>query len=71
MLKLTRTPGESIYILPDDNHDPAMTVAELFSDGPIRIQYTALHSASQVTIGISAPPILKILRDELISGSLV
>jgi len=71
MLALTRKPGESILIYPEDDLPEDMTVAELFKDGPIeiklvdaRIKRGTIHSK----IGINAPDELIILRDELLKN---
>jgi sRNA-binding carbon storage regulator CsrA len=67
MLMLTRKIGESILIYPSDNLDPSMTVKELFIKGPITV--TVCSTSHQVRIGIDAPSLLRILRDELIRPS--
>jgi sRNA-binding carbon storage regulator CsrA len=64
MLVLSRKIGESVLISPLDNLDPAMTVKELFSKGPITITIRSI--ARQVRIGFDAPQNLRILRDELV-----
>ncbi|MEL7537882.1 MAG: carbon storage regulator [Pseudomonadota bacterium] len=61
MLVLSRRNAESISISLADESDPAMTVAELFADGPIEV--TVLGStASRVKLGVSAPRTLAIWR---------
>jgi len=64
MLVLTRRPGESLLIFPADDIDKAMTVAELFRDGPIEVHLRDIK-ANQVRLGIEAPKALAVLRDEL------
>lgn len=62
MLILTRRPNELIYIYPDDL-PPDMTVAELFAGGQIAIEVLSIRG-NQVKLGIDAPKILKVLRDD-------
>jgi len=64
MLVLTRRAGESIQIYPGDKVDPAMTVAELFKDGPVEL-YIRKINPGQVRISVKAPRDLTILRTEL------
>ncbi len=62
MLVVTRKEGESILIYPNDIPE-GMTVAELFSDGPIRVELKKAHNV-QCKLGIDAPKELTIIRDE-------
>ncbi|MFA7594370.1 MAG: carbon storage regulator [Thiohalobacteraceae bacterium] len=64
MLILSRRQGERLIIDLAEGVDEAMTVGELFFDGPIEITVLGLGS-SQARIGIAAPQELVILRDEL------
>jgi len=64
MLVLERRTGQSVLIYPSDDIDPEMTVAELFSRGPIRIAVRCRdHTA--VKLAIEAPGTVKVIRDEL------
>jgi sRNA-binding carbon storage regulator CsrA len=63
MLVLTRKEGEAILIYPADHISDAMTVKELFSHGPIRININKL--VGTVRIGIDASLDLVVLRNEL------
>lgn len=67
MLVLERKSGESILIYPNESIHPDMTVAELFSNGPIRVSVKAKGDSS-VKLAIDAPMSMKILRHELING---
>jgi sRNA-binding carbon storage regulator CsrA len=65
MLVLERKTGESILIYPNDDIRPEMTVAELFSNGPIKVAVKCRdHSA--IKLAIDAPYNMKILRYELL-----
>jgi sRNA-binding carbon storage regulator CsrA len=69
MLTLTRKESESILIHPSENLDPAMTVAELFSTGPIRV-VVAETNQSDVQIGIDLPGSLCVIpAEQFIPGS--
>ena len=63
MLCLMPRKGESIFIYPKEIPKD-MTVEELFSTGPIRIEVTDTNYA-QCKLAIKAPNALKIIRDEL------
>lgn len=63
MLTLKRRKGEAIRVSPADHLDPSMTVAELFNNAEIVIEVRATHRGS-VSVGIQAPPQLKIWRDD-------
>ena len=65
VLTLTRKNQESIFIQPDKNIDPNMTVAELFANGDIEIVVHRIKSGS-AAISISAPSELKVVRSELL-----
>ncbi len=67
MLSLTRKVGESILIYPEDIPE-GMTVAELFSDGPIKIEVKDTKSF-QVKLGVYAPHELAIWRNEIYQGT--
>lgn len=64
MLILTRKPGESIIIEPDPDSKWVSDPRCWFVDGPIRVRVNGVRS-TQVKIGIEAPRMFKILRDEL------
>lgn len=64
MLAISRRPGQAIFVYPADNIDPNMTVAELFSGGPIKIMTDIKNG--QVKVGIAAPRHLTVLREELV-----
>jgi len=68
MLALTRKPGEAIFLFPNKDLDPDMTVKELFKAGPIEIKLVENRSVQNTVhskIGIQAPDEIVILRDEL------
>ena len=65
MLKLARNDGESVVISLRDGIDPAMTVAELFSGGPITITVRGRRTM----LVIEAPDQLHILREELVNSN--
>ncbi len=67
MLVLTRRVGESIFIYPAETMRPDMTVRELFELGPIRITLTRI-SGSQSRVGIVAPEVLSIAREEVVGA---
>lgn len=63
MLVVSRRYAESITISPDSGLDPAMTIAELFKDGPIEV--TVLGSGNnRVKLGVKAPNDLVIWRED-------
>ncbi len=64
MLVLTRKPGQSIKIEPDEGLRPTTPVGRLFADGPMEIVVLRVER-NQVKIGITAHSGLKILREEL------
>ncbi len=65
MLLLTRKPGQSITIQPEQGMDVATPIGTLFSDGPIEISVNwVMHG--KVSIGIAAHRQLCILRNELL-----
>jgi len=61
MLVVTRRADESIVIAPADGIDEAMTLAELFANGPIEITLLG-GSGRRVKMGIEAPTQLAIRR---------
>lgn len=63
MLTLKRRRGEAIRVFPADHLDPDMTVRELFGGAEIIIEVRETHRGS-VSVGIEAPPQLKIWRDD-------
>jgi sRNA-binding carbon storage regulator CsrA len=63
MLVVTRRADESIVIAPADGIDAAMTLAELFADGPIEITLLG-GSGRRVKMGIEAPAQLAIRRKD-------
>lgn len=63
MLTLKRRRGEAIRVFPADDLDLNMTVGELFRDAEIIIEVRETHRGS-VSVGIDAPPQLKIWRDD-------
>jgi len=66
MLSLSRKQNESLFIIPNLDVNPNMTVAELFKDGPIEIYVHDLRK-TQIKIGIQAPQELNIVRGEMIN----
>lgn len=65
MLILSRKVDQEIYIYPGDGLDPNMTVAELFSQGPIRVKLVEVRHSRDARLGIAAPDSLCVLRAEL------
>jgi carbon storage regulator CsrA len=65
MLSLTRRSEESLLIYPHEDIDPTMTVGELFSNGPIKVQVVQVEG-NQVRLGVDAPRALLVMRDELV-----
>jgi len=66
MLSLSRKENQSLFIMPNLDVNPNMTVAELFKDGPIEV-YVHDFRKSQIKIGIDAPLELNIVRGEMIN----
>ena len=64
MLFLTRKPGQSITIQPEEGMDFATPVGALFANGPIEVRVNRINR-SGVNIGINAHRQFYILRDEL------
>ena len=61
MLIVSRRDAESIEIRPNDDTDMQMTLADLFSNGPIEI--TVFSAAgNRVKMGVQAPTELSIWR---------
>ena len=44
MLAFTRRPGEFILLYPSQDIDPNMTVAELFSEGPVEVIFSEMKN---------------------------
>ena len=65
MLVLSRRIEESLIVQPAEDIDPAMTVAELFQNGPVVFHVLATNG-NQVRLGIEAPKELNIARNELL-----
>lgn len=65
MLVLSRRVGEVLILRPRDEAVAALTIGELFADGPIVISVSAVRG-SRVKIAIEAPAALKVLRGELV-----
>ena len=65
MLKITRRFGESLIIFPSKELAPETTIGDLFKDGCIEIYINKGTSRSNVSVGISAPTQIKVLRKEL------
>lgn len=61
MLIVSRRDAESIEIRPGDDIDPKMTLADLFSDGPIEITIFS-SNGNRVKMGVQAPEQLSIWR---------
>ncbi len=61
MLIVSRRDAESIEIRPGDGIDPSMTLADLFSNGPIEITIFSSHN-NRVKMGVQAPEQLCIWR---------
>ena len=65
MLILTRKPGQSIKIQPDEGLDAQATLGMVFGGGPIRLTVTQVQRG-QVRLGLAAHPGLNIVRQELL-----
>ena len=65
MLVLSRRIEESLIVQPAEDIDPAMTVAELFQNGPVVLHVLATNG-NQVRLGVEAPKELNIVRNELL-----
>lgn len=61
MLIVSRKDAESILIKPGDDIDPSMTLADLFSGGPIEITIFS-SNGHRVKMGVQAPEQLSIWR---------
>lgn len=61
MLIVSRRDAESILIRPGDDIDMSMTLADLFSSGPIEITIFSSNE-SRVKMGVQAPDELSIWR---------
>jgi len=66
MLSLGRKEKQSLFIIPNLDVNPDMTIAELFKDGCIEIHLHEINR-NQVKIGIDAPLELNIVRGEMIN----
>ncbi len=64
MLVLSRRADESILILPADDADGSMTLAELFANGPIQITLLG-GTGRRIKMGIEAPEQLAIRRKDV------
>ena len=64
MLVLSRRADESIVIQPAEGTDSAMTLRELFANGPIMITLLG-SSGRRVKVGIEAPESLAIRRKDI------
>lgn len=63
MLVINRKDGESLLIFPHEEHDPEMTVGELFKCGPIVVHVFGKKKGG-TSIGVAAPEAIAILRRE-------
>ncbi|MCB1845717.1 MAG: carbon storage regulator [Halioglobus sp.] len=63
MLIISRKDAESILIRPAEDVDPAMTLADLFREGPIEITVFSAGS-NRVKMGVQAPNQLSIWRKD-------
>lgn len=63
MLIVKRRDAESILIRPDDETDMSMTLADLFSNGPIEITIFSSND-KRVKMGVQAPQELSIWRKD-------
>jgi len=70
MLIVSRKDSESIEICPADDIDPEMTLADLFSEGPIKITIFST-GRKRVTMGVQAPHQLSIWRRDEVAKSSV
>jgi len=61
MLIVSRRDDESILIRPDEGIDMGMTLADLFSNGPIEITIFS-SNGTRVKMGVQAPDALSIWR---------
>jgi sRNA-binding carbon storage regulator CsrA len=61
MLIVSRRDAESILIRPSEGIDPKMTLADLFSAGPIEITIFS-SNGNRVKMGVQAPEQLTIWR---------
>ena len=64
MLVLSRRADESIVIQPAEGADGAITLAQLFANGPIQITLLG-GTGRRVKMGIEAPQQLSIRRKDL------
>jgi len=67
MLIVSRRDAESIEIRPGDDIDPMMTLADLFSDGPIEITIFS-SNGNRVKMGVQAPEQLSIWRKKAVAA---
>jgi hypothetical protein len=69
MITLNRKASESFLIHPSEDLDPTMTVAELFSAGPIKVVITDAKQGD-VSIGVDVPGNLQVIQmEQFIPGS--
>jgi sRNA-binding carbon storage regulator CsrA len=64
MLAFTRRPGEFILLYPSQDIDPNMTVAELFSEGPVEVIFSEMKNG-QIRVAVDAPDNLVVVRNEI------
>jgi len=67
MLIVSRKDAESIEIRPDDGIDPNITLADLFSNGPIEITIFS-SNGNRVKMGVQAPAELCIWRKKAVAA---
>ena len=67
MLIVSRRDAESIEIKPGDNIDMNMTLADLFSGGPIEITIFS-STNNRVKMGVQAPEQLSIWRKKAVAA---
>jgi len=67
MLIVSRRDDESILIRPGDGIDLKMTLADLFSNGPIEITIFS-SNGNRVKMGVQAPEQLSIWRKKAIAA---
>ena len=68
MLIVSRRDDESLLIRPGDGIDPSMTLADLFSNGPIEITVFSSNN-KRVKLGVQAPEQLSIWRKNRVAAA--